>query len=264
MQKDLLMPSRHCAVESWILYWNSEIYIKKLFIIKEKQKMKKLLAFILAAMMVLAFVSCGNTENDETSGSTQNTQTSETTNSGTEETEDSTGDETTGTENTTDTPDEPETPETSALDILNTIWNSYADDEKFAIIGGSDMTMNAPGVLDHTDTQTMSNSYYIPEANVSMVDDAASMIHMMNTNTFTGGIYHIADSSNIADFASAVKDSILGAQWICGFPDELLIISVDDYVIVAFGATELIDTFSAKTTAAYDSAEILYNESITG
>ena len=66
--------------------------------------MKKLLAFILAAMMVLAFVSCGNTENDETSGSTQNTQTSETTNSGTEETEDSTGDETTGTENTTDTP----------------------------------------------------------------------------------------------------------------------------------------------------------------
>ena len=228
--------------------------------------MKKLLAFILAAMMVLAFVSCGNTENDETSGSTQNTQTSETTNSGTEETENSTGDETTGTENTTDTPDEPETPETSALDILNTIWNSYADDEKFAIIGGNgeNMIMDAPGKLDHTDTQTMSNSYYIPEANVSMVDDAASMIHMMNTNHFTGGIYHIADSANIADFASAVKDSILGAQWICGFPDELLIISVDDYVIVAFGATELIDTFSARTTAAYENAEILYNESIAG
>ena len=197
--------------------------------------MKKLLAFILAAMMVLAFVSCGNTENDETSGSTQNTQTSETTNSGTEETENSTGDETTG-------------------------------NEKFAIIGGNgeNMIMDAPGKLDHTDTQTMSNSYYIPEANVSMVDDAASMIHMMNTNHFTGGIYHIADSANIADFASAVKDSILGAQWICGFPDELLIISVDDYVIVAFGATELIDTFSARTTAAYENAEILYNESITG
>lgn len=225
--------------------------------------MKKFFALILAGLMIFALASCGNTENNETTKApekTEGTMGTTATTGGTEKPEDTTAPEDT----TSGTPEEPETPVGNALDILNTIWSSYADDEKFAIIGGDERVMDAPGTLDPSNTQTMSGSYYIPEANAAMVDDAASMIHMMNANTFTGGVYHLKDAANVDAFASAVKDNILGAQWICGFPDKVLVISIDDYVIVVFGAEEIIDNFGAKTAAAFNGAEVLYDEIITG
>ena len=37
---------------------------------------------------------------------------------------------------------------------------------------------------------------YIPAENVSMIDEAASLIHAMNANTFTGAAFHLTDAGN--------------------------------------------------------------------
>lgn len=43
----------------------------------------------------------------------------------------------------------------------------------------------------------------------------------------------------------------------CGFPDKVIVVSVGEYVIVAFGHTDIIDTFKTKCLAADTSAKLL-------
>lgn len=218
--------------------------------------MKKLLALILASLMIFAFVSCGNTENNETTdtSSTANT-------SGSEATGSETTGETTGSEETTGKPEDPEASDiTSALDLLNKIWASYEESELFAIIGGDEMTMDAPGAVDPSNTEIMNSKYCVSADSAALTDGAASIIHMMNANLFTCGAYHLKNSADVETFASGVKDSILGTQWICGFPDKVMVISIDDYVIAVFGNEDMLETFKTKTLTLFDGAEILYDE----
>ena len=48
----------------------------------------------------------------------------------------------------------------------------------------------------------------------------------------------------------------------CGFPDKLVIVTLDQYVISMYGHEELINTFRDKLQAAYSSAAIAYEEAI--
>ena len=85
----------------------------------------------------------------------------------------------------------------------------------------------------------------------------------MNANTFTGGAYRLKDGTDVDAFADAVKENIKNRQWMCGFPDTLLIIRVDgSYVITAFGNAEIMDTFKANALSALDGAEVLVEEPI--
>ena len=54
------------------------------------------------------------------------------------------------------------------------------------------------------------------------------------------------------------KSSILATQWICGFPDTLVIINVDGtYVITAYGQKEIMETFKTNALSALQGAEVL-------
>ena len=54
-----------------------------------------------------------------------------------------------------------------------------------------------------------------------------------------------------------MKNSIKNNQWICGFPEKLLVAELtDEYVVIAFGAGQIIDTFEAKLAAKYEIAVI--------
>ena len=139
----------------------------------------------------------------------------------------------------------------SATTLLEQVWGSYADDEKFAIMGGDYDTnvADAPAKFNHENAEYMDSMLAIPADAAAMVDDAASMIHMMNANTFTAGAFHLADLNNEEAFVSAVKDSVMNRQWLCGFPEKLVIVSDGSgYVVTAFGNGEAIETFKTKLT----------------
>ena len=136
----------------------------------------------------------------------------------------------------------------SATAVLENAWNSYADNEKFAIMGGDydNNVADAPAKFNHENAEYMDSMLAIPADAAAMVDDAASMIHMMNANTFTAGAFHL-DQSNEAAFVSAVKESVMNRQWICGFPEKLVIVSDGNgYVVTAFGNGEAVETFKTK------------------
>ena len=152
----------------------------------------------------------------------------------------------------------------SALEILENVWAQYAEEEKFAVIGGSMAAPvdGAPGSYDLAD-ENISYSLLIPGEQLANVTEAASMIHMMNANTFTCAAYKLAEGVTAADFGAAMKDAVLNNQWMCGFPDSLLIRSFgDSYVVVAFGVNDAMTPFETHLTAAYPGMETVASEPI--
>ena len=191
--------------------------------------MKKLVSMLLALTMALSMAACGSKTAEETTGVPAQ-----------------------------------EMP-ASALEVLETVWAEYAEEEKFPVIGGSMAAPvdNAPGSYDLAD-ENITYSLLIPAEQLANVTEAASMIHMMNANTFTGAVYKLAGGVKAADFGAAMKDAIMGNQWMCGFPDKLLISAFgDNYVLVAFGVNDAMNPFTQHFTAAYPGFETLVDEAIS-
>lgn len=152
----------------------------------------------------------------------------------------------------------------AALNILNTVWASYDESEKFPPMGGDyeNMVMDAPGACGLNDAEALDALFGIPAASLGSVSAAASLMHGMNANTFTSACYQLKDSADADAFATELKDNILARQWMCGFPETLLIMEVEGCVISAFGNGELIENFKNKITSAYPSASLMIEEPI--
>lgn len=191
--------------------------------------MKKLSALLLAAVMVLSLAACSKPDKDNTDK---------------------------------DSPAKI----TDSLELLETVWNSYGDDEKFSVAGGDmteeNMTMDAPGVYGLEDAESVDATLGLPAASVDKIDNAASLVHMMNANTFTCGAFHVKDEKDIPDLAAKLKDNIMARQWMCGFPDKLIVVSVDSYIVSFFGNEENVNLFKNKLTGAYPVASVISEDSI--
>lgn len=203
--------------------------------------MKKLAVLLLIGVMAFSSVACGNS--GETGKNTQ--QNSEATNNGGEQ----------------------NTEIADANDILTKVWTEYntkaGDDLKFPIGGGNveNMIMDVPAKFDLTlegAQDTLSNSYCMPADTIAMTDDIATMFHMMNANTFSGAAYHVTEVANVQTVADSIKNATLNNQWMCGFPEQLIIVTIgDDYVVSAFGSGQLIETFKTAITTVYGNAAVV-------
>lgn len=171
----------------------------------------------------------------------------------------------------TETP-EPETPAEDkpaaavddALTILNAIWNTYSDEEKFPAAGGDSehAVDGAPGSFDVSNADSLSYLLTFPADDASLIDSAASLVHMMNLNTFTCGAFHVADANNVARLADDLRTTIQAKRWMCGFPDKLVIVTVGQSVLSVYGNEELVNTFRDKLLASYSAATAVYDEAI--
>lgn len=190
--------------------------------------MKKILALLLAAVMVLSLAACADKGSEGGATSPSGAQT-----------------------------DQPK----SALEILEKVWSKYSTDEKFPATGGSEKHMkeDKPGKFDVSDAEALDFELGFPKAQASEIDDAASLMHMLNQNNFSCGVYHVKDSGNAEALAGKIKENILARQWLCGIPEKLVILTVGDYIVSVFGAGELTDTFVAKLSAEYSSAKQLFD-----
>ena len=139
--------------------------------------MKKFLAILLAGILGLSLVACGQQNDSKTEDSKQEESKSEI---------------------------------ADALALLQAVWGSYTEDETFAAIGG-DMTEgnlkeNAPGRYGLQDEAEMNGQLGLPEGWMAKLQDAASLMHMLNVNTFTCGAYHLKDAADAEALAAAFED----------------------------------------------------------
>ena len=223
---------------------------------------KRISLLLIVCLLAASLASCGNknTETDTThSDNTGVTDTTDTDNNASDTTD------TAQTENTETDSAGDSNGESDANALLTTVWGSYTEDEKFSVAGGdyNHPVEDAPGAFDITDTASLSSMLVLPETAAADIDDAASLIHMMNANTFTCGAFHVTDSEKVSTVADALRDAISSRQWMCGFPDKFVIITYGQYVVSVFGAEDLVNTFRDKFTAAYADAAIAYDEAIS-
>ena len=85
---------------------------------------------------------------------------------------------------------------------------------------------------------------------------------MMNLNTFTCGAFHVADANNVTRLADDLRTTIQAKRWMCGFPDKLVIVTVGQSVLSAYGNEELVNTFRDKLLTSYSAATAVYDEAI--
>ena len=192
--------------------------------------MKKIIAMLLVLTMAMGLVACGNNG----------------------------GGETTTAATTTEALEVPG----SALEILETVWSAYGEEEKFFAMGGdfNNPVDNAPGKYDIAD-EGMTATLLVPAEQLSNVDDAASLVHGMMVNHFTCGAFHV--TGDVDAFVEAMYNAISGNRWMCGMPEKLTIAVIGgEYVVAAFGLTDIMDNYEAKLGVAYPQMELKYSEAI--
>ncbi|MBQ3552322.1 MAG: bacteriocin transport accessory protein [Clostridia bacterium] len=198
--------------------------------------MKRIVALLLTALMVFAFMACDTPENPDASQQPGNVEDPGTTDIGVE----------------------------SAVELLTKVWDSYAEEDKFPAAGGDfneeNMNMEGPGKYGVEDTEGLDATLGLPASSAALIDDAASLLHMMNANTFTGGAFHVTDAANVSTVADSIKANLADRQWLCGSPEILVVFTIGDYVVSAFGHTDIINTFKTRVVETFESAELVIEE----
>ena len=206
--------------------------------------MKKLIALLLALVMIVGLVACGKTpaENPETP--------------------DAPVVEDPATEPTPEATEPVVAGPASALELLETVWGLYGDDEKFFAFGGDGLNMvdGAPGA--YTDMEALQSQLLVPAEEQAKVAEIASLFHGMMLNNFTCGAFKMAEGEDAAAFAETMYTAVTTNQWMCGFPEKFMIATVGDYVVMVFGLGDVVDTFQAKLTEAYANTEVKYSEAL--
>ena len=196
--------------------------------------MKKIISLVLVCVMMLSLAACGTKKAEETTPATT---------------------------------EAPAVTVESSLAVLESIWNLYGEDEKFAVIGGNveSPVDGAPGNYDMAYAENLTWNLLVPADQLANIDEAATMIHMMNANTFTCGVVHLTEGTDAAAFAQVMRDAIQGNMWMCGFPETLTVATVGgEYVLIAFGVNDAMNPFMTHFNEAYADANILFNEAVEG
>ena len=164
--------------------------------------------------------------------------------------------------------EEPEAPAESISDpvtLLKNTWALFGEDERFPVTGGDFSTgelLEEAGSFSLEEPDTLDYVCGFPAAEIEKIDSAATLMHMMNQNTFTAGAFHMAEGANINEVGKAVRDNILSRQWMCGFPDKMIVANVGDYLVCAFGKNQQVDAFTKHLAEAYPITVIVADEPI--
>lgn len=149
----------------------------------------------------------------------------------------------------------------SATAFYTEVWAAFDEEQKFPCVGGDmEHSTEGPGqfLLTEGNADSFKQLIHVTDELYDMLeDDAATLQHMMNTNTFSSAVARLKDSAKASEFAEAYKTSVQGQQWMCGFPDKVVVISVGDYVVMAYGHEENIDNLVAACSAVEPQSKVL-------
>lgn len=145
--------------------------------------------------------------------------------------------------------------------LLTTVWDAHSEDDKFPVAGGdyAEAVMDAPGSFGLDDAEMVDSVLVMPASMLSKIKSAASLMHMMNANTFTCGVFELNNSADADAVAKAWKEQVATRQWVCGMPDKMIVEQVDNYLVCFFGEEGIVDTFKAKLEASYSGVKTLYD-----
>lgn len=225
--------------------------------------MKKTLVLILAGLIALSAAACNNNDDNNSKSESNNSAISSV-----ESKEESKADESSAEESKEEESSEVVAAEkvSDPYEVLTKTWNNFADDEKFAAVGGDmteeHLTDGAPGKYNLDDASTAEYALSLPSAQFDNVDSAASLMHMMNANTFTCAAFHVKEGVDVEEFTKTVRDFIQAKRWMCGMPDKVAVYVVGECVVSCYGYDDIMESFKNHLTEAYPDVSVAYYEDI--
>lgn len=234
-----------------------------------KRKQILLVTGMILGLLVLG--GCGNTENQ--GNGTQTVESSQESSVGSTESQE------TSQEEESQIPDSSEEAETASqepdgsgnagdkqtaegtVEVLEAIWKGFGEEERFPCYGGSisNPVDGAPGAMEVSDTDTLTYTLLIPEELQGEIQEAATMVHFMNANTFTSAALKVEQDKQAA-FIDTLQDAVLHAEFMCGFPERLVVISAGDYVAYAFGEDSFVSKFEEEAQNNIEGVKVEVNQ----
>ncbi len=149
----------------------------------------------------------------------------------------------------------------SAVDFYTKVWAAFGEENKFSSVGGdAEHSTEGPGEFQLTEdnADSFKQLLFVTDELYDMLEnDAATLCHMMNSNTFSSAVAKLKDPAKSSEFANAYRDAIQKQHWMCGFPDKVVVISVGDYVVMAYGLEENIDNLVAACAEVFAQSKVL-------
>lgn len=138
-----------------------------------------------------------------------------------------------------------------ATEVLTTIFAAYAEDNKFPVAGGDEanMSFEGPAKYDYTLAEELNAVAKLPASQAANIEDAATGLHAMNANSFTGAAYKLVAGADAAAFAADFQTELNNARWMCGFPEKFLVIKTGDFLVTAYGVGDIMDYYKSIVTA---------------
>lgn len=157
------------------------------------------------------------------------------------------------------------TAQTQCAQILEAVWQRYEPEERFSAYGGSieHAVEDNPGDLAPDNIEELTTRYLIPQDRVGEIAEAASLVHLMNSNIFTAVAVRLSDGGEIQSFAGAWRDALQKNRWICGSPDRILIVQLEEnFLVTVFASEDNVYAFHGKLASAFPNAVVLFEEPI--
>lgn len=199
--------------------------------------MKKLLALILAGVLMFGCVACGTSEETNTeSGDTVENTTEEVNPAG-------------------DTVD--------AYDMISRIWEQYysnADEDLQFIISGGNLEseiVDEPATFDTSLSgakKELLGYYAVSSETLEQVDDVATLIHSEMTETCSVVVLHVSDTDAVT---AAILDTASANEWTDGVPEKVMVVTIGSYVVSVAGDAEIIVAFEEEIMEVYPDAEVV-------
>lgn len=190
--------------------------------------MKKLVTMLLAAVLVVSCVACGNAEDKDTQAPSTEV----------------------AKENTKE-----KVEIKNSVELLSKVWEEYLvnapDDFQFIIYGGNmeaELTDEvATFSLMAKGAKTELATYYgVPEGSVKLVDDAATLMHAEASDEFAAAVLHVKDAKNVEKVVSSITatDGQVRKTMVVG----------DNYVVVISGNKSIVKEFEEALNTVYGKA----------
>ena len=223
--------------------------------------MKKLLAILLALAMVLTLVACGGNTDDDKDKPNKDDQSQ-----GDKDKDKNEGDADADADDDADNKGD----RLVATDVLAEIWSKFPEDLKPMTFGGETesepIVENAPAAHAIGDGSKLFNDFGYPTEMIDKIEEAATLRHMMNVNTFTCGAYYVTDTADVKDICDGIEYALMNRNYLCGAPQQLVILTVHEHFVVSvFGAEDLVNAFKNAATEFYgDKVSVVYDQSMEG
>ena len=149
----------------------------------------------------------------------------------------------------------------TALELLEPIWMGLGGEHQPAAYGGhfSEEYSSGPATYELTYADELANVLMLPTDKMDSVEDAATVVHLLNANSMTAGVVKLKEGTDVKAFADAVADRITNNQWICGFPEWMSVVQINDnFLFIAYGVYDLVAPMVENMDSSWNTKE-LYN-----